>query len=107
VTAPIPNPLIPISSETGVSQQWYQYFQSLSGAPGAGSSITMGPSPFTYPVPDQGVVMIGGGTVSAVVITRGRDSFSTGLTSGAFPLGKGDVVRVTYSVAPTMTFLPS
>lgn len=69
-------------------------------------SIAVGASPFTYTVPFDATIAITGGTVSAIAIVRQGATVATGLTTGLIPLSRSDQVQVTYSVSPTMTFLP-
>lgn len=69
-------------------------------------SITAGASPYAYAAPHHGSVSIQGGTVSAVTLTRQGTAVTLGLTAGIVPVATGDTVTVTYSVAPTMKFIP-
>ena len=69
-------------------------------------SITVGASPFSYVLPFNGQVAVTAGTVSLVSIIRQGTTVATGLIVGVFPVSRGDTVQVTYSAAPTMTFLP-
>lgn len=91
----------------GTSIEWYRYWQSFANAPAAGVTLTVGASPFSYTAPSTGTVILTGGTGVSVSIIRGRDTFATGMTAGMIPTGKDDTVVVTYSVTPTMVFLPS
>lgn len=68
-------------------------------------SLAVGASPFTYPVSDTGAVVISGGTVSLVEIGRAGSFVVGGVLAGMFPVWRGDQVRVTYVVAPTMTLM--
>lgn len=70
------------------------------------ASITVGASPFSYTAMKDGYALISGGTVSAVSLTRHGTAVSTP-TTGFIPTARGDVISVTYSAAPTMTFVPS
>lgn len=70
------------------------------------SAITVGGSPFTYNAAFDGTVVVTGGTVSAIAWIRQGVSTATGLTAGLFPLSRLDQLQVTYTVAPTMTFMP-
>lgn len=75
--------------------------------PGSALAITVGPSPFGYQNPFPGNVVVSGGTVSLIEISRGAFGFvSAGVLGGTFFLSPADVLRVTYAVAPTMTWLP-
>lgn len=77
------------------------------GSSAAIASITVGASPFAYTAPAAGSVLIVGGTVSAVTLKRGTPAaVSVGATAGSVPVSAGDIVTVTYSAAPTMSFVP-
>lgn len=67
-------------------------------------SVTPGASPFSYPAPFSGDVVIDGGTVSAIAFSRDGTHFIT-YPTGVVPVAEGDIVKVTYSAAPTMTMV--
>jgi hypothetical protein len=73
------------------------------------STITPTGSPFTY----QNVttfpadVVVQGGTVSKIEFSRdGTTWIDVGVIAGMFGLSSADNLRVTYTVAPTMTLIP-
>ena len=68
------------------------------------AAVTVGGSPFTYIAPDNGKVVVQGGTVSSIELGRRGSFVTTGVTAGVVPVARGDQVRVTYTVLPTMTF---
>lgn len=71
------------------------------------SAITVGASPYTYQASFDGAVIVNGGTVSAIAFSRdGTTFFTTGATFGMFPVSRGDSIKTTYTVVPTMTFAP-
>lgn len=73
------------------------------------SGIALSASPFTYQNTKgySGDVIVSGGTVSAIEFSRNNTTFySVGATSGVFWLSPYDYLRVTYTVAPTLTFVP-
>lgn len=76
----------------------------LSGAP-AVQVVTMGASPSSYIVPSSGKIVVRGGTVSLIEIGRGGTFVNTGLKIAVLPVSRGDVVRITYTVAPTVNYL--
>jgi hypothetical protein len=81
----------------------------LTNSTVAPSNITVTTSPFTYQNTTgyDGDVIISGGTVSNVEFTRDNTTFyDTGLLMGVLRLSPSDRVRVTYTVAPTMTYVP-
>lgn len=97
-----------ISEEGRVGRSWYvlfrQFFGRLGGEQGQpAESVSVGSSPYAYTMPANGILSIDGGTVSSVSFERG----TTSVTGASFMhLRTGDIVTVTYSVAPTMTFFP-
>lgn len=69
---------------------------------------TVPASPGVITAPGNGMLVCAGGTVTALSISRdGVNSFSLGFLGGPIPVIKGDQVTVTYSAAPTVTFIPS
>lgn len=92
-----------------VGSGWYRLWQGLwSGTPTQNlSSVILSASPFTYRAPAGGTLIVQGGTVSQVQFSRdGSAFFTTGQTQGMFPVSQGDALVITYSVAPTLTFVP-
>lgn len=70
-------------------------------------SVSPTGSPFTYTAPAYGTLNISGGTVSQVAIKRGGVSTNLGGVVGHFLASKGDQYVITYSVAPTLSFIPN
>jgi len=84
-------------------------FQDVPGRFLRPSGVTPGASPYTYQNTSgrPGNMIVSGGTVSAIAFSRDNATFySVGVVSGVFPLSAYDFLRVTYTVAPTMTFIP-
>lgn len=70
--------------------------------------LTPGASPWTFDAPGKGFVLVEGGTVSAITISRdGTTNYATGMTGGFFPVDWQDQLTVTYTVAPNVTFFGS
>jgi hypothetical protein len=89
---------------------WYFFWQGMFQGlpPGAESPVTPGASPYVYTAAVKGFMLITGGTVSLVEFSRdGTTFYSYGSTSGQFTINAADRLRVTYTVAPTMTFVPT
>ena len=97
----------PLQEGENLSSTWYRWMNDTEiGTPtSAEAAITVGPSPFTYQATKKGFVIVTGGTVSNIQFTR-TGTYSTGQTQGSFPLSLSDQLTVTYSGAPTMTFVP-
>lgn len=73
---------------------------------GAFVALTVGASPFAYTAPSRGAVMVSGGTVSAITITRNGAVAPSGATAGSVLVCAGDIVTITWTAAPTCTFVP-
>lgn len=72
--------------------------------------VTPGASPWTYQSPYGGDVrlLISGGTVSALAFSRDNVTFyPVGVVAGQITLSQNDFLRVTYTVAPTITAVPA
>ena len=72
-------------------------------------AVAVGASPFTVQnTTGQPVdLIVSGGTVSAVAFSRNNVTFyGVGQTAGVFWLSPYDYLRVTYTVAPTITLVP-
>jgi|GEM_PF-1851851 len=87
--------------------QFFPTTSPVSIAGPAAQTITVGVSPFVYTAASAGEVIVTGGTVSAVSITRGSTVVPAGMIAGIFPLRANDKLTVTYSAAPVMTMLPN
>lgn len=76
---------------------------------GARSVISVGASPFTRtnPLTQAEVVVVSGGTVTTIEVSRDNVTFDVvGLVAGTFFLRPQDRIRVTYAVLPTMISYP-
>jgi hypothetical protein len=77
------------------------------GRPALPFAITVSASPFTYPAPVSGTVLVHGGTLTGIGFSRDRTTFfAYPSAAAAVAVFQGDVVKVTYSAAPTMTMIP-
>jgi predicted Rossmann-fold nucleotide-binding protein len=71
----------------------------------ASAAVAVGASPFDYKVPGTGAVIVTGGTVTALSYGRNGTFTALGVIVGIIPLSKGDTLRITYTVLPTVTFV--
>lgn len=73
-------------------------------APGA---VAPGASPFTWTNTTGGPVqvIVSGGTVTAVNLVIGGIDYVAGMLAGVFTVRSGAGIKVTYTVAPTMTYV--
>ena len=104
----LPNFNQPLVEKGVTSRAWFQFFQQLwkGTPPGSEVPVTASASPFKYTAPNRGFLIISGGTVTLVQFARSTTNYTTGQTSGCFPVSAGDSVIVTYSSAPLLTFVP-
>lgn len=72
----------------------------------AAETVTPGASPATVTANRDGQLIVRGGTVSQIDYVRNGVATAIGVTAGLFPLLVGDGIRITYTVAPTVTFIP-
>jgi hypothetical protein len=66
-------------------------------------------SPFTWqnPLNQQAMIVVSGGTLSAITVSRNGGSFNTlALLSGPALLAPGDSIRITYVVSPSLLVYP-
>jgi len=88
--------------------QAIKFFEALqSGDLQDGGSVTVGVSPYTYLASQDGTLIVRGGTVSQISYVRNTGSFNIGVVAGPIPMLMADAVTITYTVLPTVTFLPS
>lgn len=106
----LPNFQVPLGKQGITSKDWFLFWANLFNGlpPGNETALTIGASPYTYVAGVKGSLIVSGGTVSAIDFSRnGTTFYSTGETAGMFPLNARDSLRITYTVLPTMTFVPS
>ena len=104
--AGVPKPVSQFLQPNGqVDRTWWRFLFSLVSEPQKESVITPIASPFSYTASVNGTLLVQGGTVSAIDLKR-LNNHTTGQTNGLFPLSVGDILMITYAVAPTLTWLP-
>jgi hypothetical protein len=100
----------PIQIGGVTNRDYYFFFAGLwrGLAPELEAPVTPGASPYVYSAPRRGSLIVSGGTVSLIRFSRdGSTFYNTGATAGMFALSAADRLEVTYTVAPTLTFVPS
>jgi hypothetical protein len=101
----VPNSNQPISSNGLVTPIWQRFFNALIPLAGAVAPVAAGSSPVTYQASQRGTMSISGGTLTSVTLTRAGVAVPFG-TSRVIPMLNADTVTVSFSVAPTINFLP-
>jgi hypothetical protein len=101
--------ITPIPSNAKTSAAYYRWFQDidLGVPPSSELPITVGASPFIYSPSMKGAVIVSGGTVTSIQLSRSGTFYLTGQTQGLFMLAANDRLQVMYTGAPTMVFLPA
>ncbi|OWV62585.1 hypothetical protein ATY75_12235 [Rhizobium sp. N122] len=107
MTTPIvPNSNQPLVDNRGfVTPVWQRFFGALLGAPAAISPVTVSASPTSFTAYQRGTVGISAGTLTSVSLTRAGTTVTLG-TTRSVTVANGDVVTVSYTVAPTINFIP-
>jgi len=90
-----------------VTTPWQRFFNSLVSAAAAVQTVTVTSSPYTYRAGSGGSLAVSGGTVSSITITRNNVVVPTGATAGISPVANGDLVTITYSGLPAVSFIPA
>lgn len=106
----IPNIRVALADRGVISRDWFFFWMGLwrGVPPGNVEPYTPSTSPDVYSATKGGNMIVSGGTVTLVEFSRdGTTFYDTGVTAGPIPLRASDQLRVTYSVAPDMTFVPS
>jgi hypothetical protein len=75
-------------------------------APAPLVAITVYPSPMAYTATSSGFVLIKGGTILSLSLTRAGYTVAINTNASTIPVAPGDVIGVTHSAAPIMTFVP-
>lgn len=99
-----------ISSAGLIVEPWIQYLQQFTIAPPAFAPVIVGTSPFAYEAKEPGNLFISGGTVSSITLTRGPDTIIVApstVNPRMIPVAIEDIVTITYTVLPTIKFIPS
>lgn len=105
----VPRPDSPVLRESALSRftsEWTNFFTQFLAEPAAIEAVTVGASPFSWTAPTGGgVLVVEGGSVSDLDLTRGASTIDLGITAGPIPVATGDIIIITYAVLPTVSFL--
>lgn len=96
----------PVNAAGNISRDMWRYMNNLTAAPAGETAITLGASPATFQATANGNVLISGGAVTAMQLTRNA-TYTLSITTPAYvPLSNGDVLTVTYAATPTLVWFP-
>jgi hypothetical protein len=99
----------PLQKGNNTSASWYRWMQNIDqGLPPSSETVITGHiSPFTYQAPSAGFAIVHGGTVSSIQFARTSGTFhATEKTAGVFPMSQNDQLQITFSVIPSLVFVP-
>jgi len=107
----LPNYPVPLIEGKVTGRDWYRFWAALFRglAPGNVEPVTLTGSPYIYSASRKGALIVSGGTVSAIAFSRdgGTTYFTVGTVAGMFTLNASDLLKITYTVDPTVTFVPT
>lgn len=106
----LPTYATPLAIKGQTTNVWYRYFQGLFTGVASAQEVPVAvtASPMTFTAPVGGRLIVQGGTVSLIEFSRNAVNFyNVGVTAGPIPLNSQDLVRITYTVPPTLTFVPT
>lgn len=106
----IPTYQTPLIKDRVTQTAWFRFWQGVfSGDPPAPEvAVTPGASPYSYSTPSGGFLIVQGGTVSLIEFSRDGVTYRNyGVVAGPIPASSNDIIRITYTVAPTLTFVPT
>jgi hypothetical protein len=104
----VPSCGFPVVDPSGqLTPEWHRFLTKEASPPKASQPKTASGSPMSFTATERGSLLVHGGSISSITLTRGRVTHNTGVTGGFIPLGNGDEVTITYTVAPEVHFLAS
>lgn len=93
-----------VQGDRTVTPIWLLWLRQFVSQPGPIVPVSLGPSPASFTASGAGSLVLSGGTVSSITLTR--SSTVAHLGSGPVPMVNNDVATITYSVAPAASFIP-
>lgn len=106
MTLQLPSQLSKLVDKMGkIVTPWNIFFQQLVSAPSPIMDVDVTASPFIYDVGEPGTVFVTGGAITSVEFIRGSVTLNVG-TLRLVQVNKQDQVKITYTVLPTVKFIP-
>jgi hypothetical protein len=107
----MPNYPVPLMEGSMTGRDWYRFWGGLfRGLPPENvAPVTLTGSPFVFSAERRGSLIVNGGTVSNLSFSRdgGTTYYTIGAVAGMFLLNASDLLKITYSAPPTVTFVPT
>jgi hypothetical protein len=100
---------VPMTAGTKTTSSWYRWFQDtdMGTPPSSELPVNVGASPFIYSATMKGSVIVQGGAVSSIQISRSGTFHTTGVTQGLLNMAANDQLKIVFTSPPTLVFLPS
>jgi len=95
-----------VTKEGNVTPEYQRFFNAIAGAAAPFVSVTRTSSPMSYTAGAQGHLNINGGTISALSLRRAGSTVTLTTSVRMIPMSNADVVSITYTGTPTITFIP-
>lgn len=90
-----------------LTEVWRGFFSDLVSPATPIQVVTVSASPFTFTAIHIGSLLVVGGTVSQIDLIRARVTVTTGLIAGFIPMSQNDQVVLTYTVLPSVWYIPN
>ena len=89
---------------------WNTFFSQFGSPPAGVTNVVVGTSPFSFTPNINGSIVISGGTVSLITLTRGATIITIATSTAnpiVIPISIADTIIVTWTVKPTIQVVPS
>jgi hypothetical protein len=91
-----------------MGDEWFRFLKQIEPSKQQPKAIALTGSPMVLTAQEIGDYVVSGGTVSAIELSRnGAAYINLGVTAGMFRVTFNDLLKVTYTVAPTVNYLQS
>jgi len=88
-----------------LSQMLWRYLWSFASNPVGENAVNLGVTPTTYTATRNGTLLISGGTILTLPLTR-VSTYNLPITTALLPMSIGDVVTIGFTSPPSVIFYP-
>ena len=97
---------VPLDCIDKLGQDYFLFLRQIEPSKQQPQVVTLTGSPCTLTFAEIGDVVVSGGTVSAIELSRNGAAFiNLGVTAGMFRVTFNDEFRITFTVDPTVYYL--
>ncbi|MEN6505018.1 MAG: hypothetical protein ABFD92_10790 [Planctomycetaceae bacterium] len=96
-----------VTPEGTVTPEYQRFFNAIAGSATPFASVTRTSSPMSYTASGSGHLNINGGSISGLSLRRAGSTITLSATTLMIPMSNGDLVTITYTGSPTLTFIPA